>query len=311
MDQEFPEKCSHAHKPLLHFEDTHAWHPYLELIRLEKPTGTKLMFWPFAWGMTLAAYSQSMPVYSYVHHLAGCLFGAFIVRSSACTVNDIFDRKIDACVERTKGRPIPSGRVSVRAAVVYLLAQYLVGIAFFYATMDGLAFAIYPLMKRVTDWPQAWLGLAMNFGFLTSWISVCGAMNYPLIATLMTGCWCWTMLYDTIYACQDKKDDVKAGVRSTALAFGSHIRSLLTVFAITFVTMFTAAGAMNGQGLAYYLISVGGMSVHLIWQFSTVDLDVPESCWRNFQSNGTLGWIIWVGAALDYLYKMQVFSAFV
>ncbi|KAF8071600.1 UbiA prenyltransferase family-domain-containing protein [Lyophyllum atratum] len=301
-----------------------AWHPYLQLIRLDKPTGTKLMFWPFAWGLTMAAYSQSMALNVYVLRLAECLLGAFIVRSSACTINAIFDyRLIDAPseeftppTERTRSRPIPSGRVPVAAAVVYLLAQYLVGVAFFCATVDGLAlrvalfqllplFAIYPLMKRVTDWPQAWLGFAMNFGFLTSWISQSGPVNYPfIVAAQMIGCWCWTMLYDTIYACQDKKDDAKArstalftaGVRSTALAFGSWIRPILD-----------SGWSMNGHGLAYYLISIGGMAVHLMWQFKTVDLDVPESCWRNFRSNGRLGWIVWGGAFVDYVLKMKYF----
>ncbi|KAG5719226.1 hypothetical protein E4T56_gene13413 [Termitomyces sp. T112] len=288
--------------------------PYLELIRWDKPTGTNLMFWPFAWGLTMAAYDQRMPVATYVPCLAGCLFAAFIIRSSACTVNDIFDRNFDAQVQRTKNRPLPSGRISVKAASVYLLGQYLIGVSFFCSTMHDLAlqlalfqlvplFGIYPLMKRLTNWPQAWLGVAMNFGFVTAWVSQNSPSNNFLIVVVMMGCWCWTMMYDTIYACQDIQDDVKAGVHSSAIAFGSWIRPMLFLFGLTFFSAFLVAGALNHHGLAYYVISIGGLGIHLAWQCLTVDLDSPKSCWDNFQSNGTLGLVIWGGILVDYLYS--------
>ena len=177
-----------------------------------------------------------------------------------------------------------------------------------------LRFAVYPLLKRITHWPQAWLGFAMNFGFITSWVSVTGGIDGPLLTAAMTGCWwyvhkmhdglvnadvyvhSWTMLYgtmdavfpplvshpslDTIYACQDIKDDVKVGVRSTAILFGSWIRPLLMTCAIIFVMMLAIAGCLNGQGHPYFLLSVGGSAAHLVWQFMTVDLEVPSSCWR-------------------------------
>ncbi|GLB39545.1 putative ubiA prenyltransferase family protein [Lyophyllum shimeji] len=276
--------------------------PYLELIRLEKPTGTILMFWPFAYGLTMATYHVGLPLSRYSAELAKCLFAAFILRSSACTVNDIFDRKVDAGVERTKNRPLASGRISVLAATIYLFVQYIIGVAFFYLTVRGLAlwvalfqllplFAIYPLLKRVTHWPQAWLGFAMNFGFITAWVSLTGHLDVPLLSAAMAGCWCWTMLYDTIYACQDIKDDVKMGVRSTAILFGSWIRPLLMLCGSILVTMLGVAGHVNGQGLPYFLLSVGGTAAHLAWQFMTVDLEVPSSCWENFKRNGHLGWI--------------------
>ncbi|KIJ96598.1 hypothetical protein K443DRAFT_682224 [Laccaria amethystina LaAM-08-1] len=286
--------------------------PYLELIRLEKPTGTVLMFWPFAWGLTMAAYSSGLPIGNYCVDLVKCLIGAFIMRSSACTINDIFDRKMDAGVERTRNRPLASGRVSVFAATVYLLVQYGIGLAFFSLTVRGLAlyvaffqllpiFAIYPLLKRVTHWPQAWLGLAMNFGFVTAWVATTGDLNINLIGAAMAGCWFWTMLYDTIYACQDIKDDVKMGVRSTAILFGTWIRPLLMLCGAGFVSMLALAGYLNKQGPSYFILSVGGTALHLIWQFLTVDLEVPTSCWRNFNRNGQLGWIVWGGLLVDYL----------
>ncbi|KAF9043800.1 UbiA-domain-containing protein [Hymenopellis radicata] len=296
-------------------------HPYMELIRLEKPTGTKLMFWPYAWGLTMAAYSSgpTMPLSQYGCQLLQCLVAAFIMRSSACTINDIFDRKMDASVERCKTRPLASGRISVRAASIYLVIQYLLGLAFFCFTLEGLAlyvavfqllplFAIYPLLKRVTYWPQAWLGFAMNFGFISAWVSVTNSFDYQILGCALVGCWCWTMLYDTIYACQDIADDLKAGVHSTAILFGTWIRPLLVGCACIFVSGLYFAGCLNNQGLGFFIVSVGGTTLHLVWQFSTVRLDVPESCWTNFNRNGELGWLVWGGLMMDYLVVSGIFA---
>ncbi|KAJ3576692.1 hypothetical protein NP233_g259 [Leucocoprinus birnbaumii] len=283
--------------------------PYLELAR---PTGFILMFWPFAWGLTMAAYRMKMPCSDYWRLMLNNAVAAVVLRTSACTVNDIFDRKLDAGVARTKKRPLPSGRISVFAASLYLLLQYLAGLAFFTVTLHGIAlyvaifqllplFAIYPLMKRFTHWPQAWLGFAMNFGFITAWIATTGSIDYSILGVAMAACWCWTMLYDTIYACQDIKDDIKMGAKSTAILFGSWIRPLLILIATAFLVLLTVAGVLNGQGWPFFVISVGGTAIHVIWQFLTVDLDVPESCWRNFKRNGHLGWPLWVGLMLDYL----------
>ncbi|KAG2006912.1 4-hydroxybenzoate polyprenyl transferase [Coprinopsis cinerea AmutBmut pab1-1] len=291
--------------------------PYLELIRLEKPTGIILMFWPFAWGLTMAAYRTHIPLPAYGACLFKSLLGAFIIRCSACTVNDIFDRKMDAGVERTRNRPLASGRISVTSATFYLFLQYAVGVIFFVSTVHGIAlyvalfqllplFGIYPLLKRVTHWPQAWLGFSMNFGFVTAWIATTGSVEVELLAAAMAGCWCWTMLYDTVYACQDIKDDVKMGVRSTAILFGSWIRPLLVGCGLGFVVMLAIAGHVNQQGPVYFVISVGGTLVHLVWQYNTVDLGVPKSCWANFNRNGQLGWIVWVGVMLDYLTTVGV-----
>ncbi|TFK28279.1 UbiA prenyltransferase [Coprinopsis marcescibilis] len=292
--------------------------PYLELIRLEKPTGTILMFWPFAWGLTMAAYTNQHPLQQYGKDIIKSFIAAFLLRSSACTINDIFDRKMDAGVERCRTRPLASGRVSVFAAVTYLFIQYALGVIFFLWTVDNqLAlqvalfqllplFGIYPLMKRVTYWPQAWLGFAMNFGFITAWVSTTGSLDFRVLGAAMTGCWCWTMLYDTIYACQDMKDDVKMGVRSTAILWGSWIRPLLVLCGLGFISMLAFAGYINQQGPAYFVIGIGGTFLHLLWQYNTVDLGVPKSCWDNFNSNGHLGWILWGGAFLDYLIKTGV-----
>ncbi|KAK0184521.1 UbiA prenyltransferase family [Armillaria mellea] len=260
----------------------------MELIRLDKPTGTILMFWPLA-----------IALHSYAYKLIECFVGAFIIRSSACTVNDIFDMNVDAGVERTKNRPLPSGRITVLAATVFLLVQYALGILFFYLTIDGLAFAIYPLLKRVTYWPQAWLGFAMNFGFVTAYVSTANTFNYDIL--------CCALAAYTIYACQDIIDDVKTGVLSTAILFGTWIRPMLVGCAMIFIAMLSVAGYLNRQDWGYFVFSVCGTATHLIWQFNTVELDKPESCWKNFKRNGQLGWIVWGGLLIDYTSKSATF----
>ncbi|ETW79987.1 prenyltransferase [Heterobasidion irregulare TC 32-1] len=289
--------------------------PYLELIRFHKPTGTILMFWPFAWGLTMAAYHTELPLNRYWVELAKSLFAAFIVRGSACTINDIFDRKFDAGVERTKGRPLASGRVSVFAAVVYLILQYIAGlvvyvsyneIALYAAVLQLLPlFLVYPLMKRITYWPQAWLGICMNFGLVVAWAAVTGSLDAQLLGVLMVGTWGWTMHYDTIYACQDRRDDVKVGVKSTAVMLGDYVRPFCFVLSMMFVGTLYYAGVLNHQTPYYFYISVGGTLLHILWQYATVDLDSPDSCGLNFIRNGHMGWITWAGLMVDYLVKID------
>nr|WGM49228.1 UbiA prenyltransferase [Boreostereum vibrans] len=290
--------------------------PYLELIRLHKPTGTILMFWPFAWGLTLAAYKTDLPLHRYWVELAKSAFIAELVRGSACTINDIFDRKFDAGVERSRGRPLPSGRVTVFGAVVYLVIQYLIGIVFYstypntlsiYAGLFQLLplFLIYPLMKRITYFPQAWLGIAMNFSLVVGWASITGSLDYQLLLVLLAGAWGWTMHYDTIYACQDRRDDVKVGVKSTAVFLGDYVGPVCFALAMMFVGTLYYAGILNGQSHYYFLISVGGSAAHIVYQYAVVDLDSPPSCGRFFDQNGHMGLITWAGMMLDYLVKID------
>lgn len=289
--------------------------PYLELIRFHKPTGTVLMFWPFAWGLTMAAYHTSLDLTTFWAEMFKFLIAAFIVRGSACTINDIFDRDFDAGVERTKGRPLASGRVSVFAAVIYLIFQYLAGVLL-YMPYKGVAFwaaftqllplfIIYPLMKRITYWPQAWLGIAMNFGLVISWVAVTEKVDVQLLTLLMVGSWGWTMHYDTIYACQDRKDDVKVGVKSTAVMLGDLVRPFTFSCAVLFVSTLAYAGILNEQTPYFFYVTIGGTSLHLIWQYATVDLDSPDSCGLNFIRNGHMGWVTWAGLMLDYLVKID------
>ncbi|KAI0261390.1 4-hydroxybenzoate polyprenyl transferase, partial [Gloeopeniophorella convolvens] len=288
----------------------------VELSRIHKFAGSMLIFWPYAWGMTMAARSLSIPLNAYVFNLVYGLAGAALLHrltysGAGCIWNDILDREFDKQVERTKHRPIADGRVSVPGALVFLLIHLVLLTALLWpinslAWKIGLATVfplpgVYPLMKRVTYWPQAWLGIAMNMIALVAW-SALHAKLAPAAGALLAGCWCWTLYYDTIYACQDKRDDVQAGVKSTALLFGQHVKKILALFAGLLVTCLTIAGALNSHQAPYFLITVVGGAAHLIWQLWNLNVDDVKSCLVAFESNGfTLGGIVWAGLFLDYL----------
>ncbi|KAH8998234.1 4-hydroxybenzoate polyprenyl transferase [Lactarius hatsudake] len=288
---------------------------WIELSRVHKFAGSMLIFWPCAWGMTMAARSLSLPLNTYAMDLAYGLMLTTSCRysydSAGCVWNDILDREFDRQVERTKHRPVADGRVSVPGALVFLMIHLVLLLAMLWhvnslawklglITVFPLA-GIYPLMKRVTYWPQAWLGVAMNMISLVAW-SALHARLPVASGALIFGLWCWTLYYDTIYACQDKRDDVQAGVKSTALLFGAHVKKILAVFAGLLVTCLAAAGALNNQGIPYFILTVGGASAHLTIQLRNLDVNDPKSCLDIFESNGfTLGEIVWGGLFVDYV----------
>lgn len=289
------------------------WRPYWELARMHKfPTGSMLVFWPCVWGYLMSAGSNIPPWHRLPALFAMFLVGSTILHSAACTINDICDRDFDRQVERTKNRPLAAGTISVLGATIFLILQVAV---FFYilSRVNSTAFlcgtfgvfplhAFYPLMKRITYWPQAWLGLAMNWGLPTAWLIVApGDIKSVPMYILTFGTICWTIVYDTIYACQDRRDDVKAGVKSTALLFADWVKPILTVFATVFVATLTYAGMSTGHGWTYFALSVGGCAAHLVWQLLTLDVDSPEDCWSKFNSNGYLGYIVTIGLLVDSL----------
>ncbi|KAI0043608.1 4-hydroxybenzoate polyprenyl transferase [Auriscalpium vulgare] len=294
-------------------KSTSAIRPWIELSRVHKLAGSMLIFWPFAWGLTMSARSVSMALDQYALTLAyGFVFSA-LLHSAGCIWNDILDRNFDRQVERTKHRPIADGRITVPGALTFLFTHLAILVAFLWPT-NPLAWqiglmtiiplpGIYPLMKRITYWPQAWLGIAMNMVALV----VCSAVQHevtPAALSLLAGCWSWTLYYDTIYACQDKRDDVKAGVKSTAILFGEHIRAVLSFFAALLIAAFAYAGYLNQQGLAFYAITVGAGGLHLVYQLASLDTDNVKSCLVVFEANGwTFGEIVWAGLFVDYLLK--------
>ncbi|KAJ6588592.1 4-hydroxybenzoate polyprenyl transferase [Mycena capillaripes] len=289
--------------------------PWINLTRVSRFAGTMLVFWPYAWGLTMTARSANLPVSRFFYLLFCGFIGASLSHSAGCVWNDILDRNFDRQVERTKGRPIASGKISVRGAVAFLWAHLGIMIWMVHdvndlawkialVTMFPLA-GLYPLMKRITYWPQAWLGISMNAGVVMAWAFITGSIPASALA-LFAGTWAWTIWYDTIYACQDKKDDVKAGVKSTALLFGNSIKLVLALFASIMMSGLILAGILNNHQLPYFVVSVGGGSVYLAVQLYAVDTDSPKSCWAAFHRNGfNLGALIWVGFLADYIWAAE------
>ncbi|MBP0615627.1 4-hydroxybenzoate octaprenyltransferase [Jiella mangrovi] len=297
--------------------------PYAQLARWDRPIGWQLLLWPCWWSAALAPQAVAP---SAVHtglpslwHLALFLLGAIAMRGAGCTYNDLVDHEIDDKVARTRSRPLPSGRVSRRQAKIFLVLQALFGFlvliqfnvfAVFLGILSLATVAIYPFLKRVTDWPQLGLGLAFSWGALMGWAGHWGSLSLaPLL--LYAGSILWTIGYDTIYAHQDKEDDALVGVRSTARLFGRHTRLALAVLYLGTIALFLAAFATSGIGPAggpswpaYAALAVG--AVQMIWQLTSLDIDDPDQCLVLFKSNTVFGWIIFFGLVFSALWSLSV-----
>ncbi|KAF9395459.1 Para-hydroxybenzoate--polyprenyltransferase, mitochondrial precursor (PHB:polyprenyltransferase) [Podila verticillata] len=287
--------------------------PYLYLTRIDKPIGTWLLLWPCIWSISMASYGANLALGPTAYMIGLFSAGAVIMRGAGCTVNDLWDRNIDKKVERTKVRPLASGAVSPAQAVAFLGLQLGAGLAVLcqmnlYSIMLGASslslVATYPAMKRITYWPQVVLGLAFNWGALLGSSAMLGTTNWAVALPLYASGICWTLVYDTIYAHQDKKDDIKIGVKSTALRFGEKTPTYLAAFSTGMVSMLALSGYMNDQGPLFYALSVGGAAAHLAWQLRTVNYDNPADCWSKFASNKWTGALVFSGIASDYLYQM-------
>ncbi|MFQ5958553.1 MAG: 4-hydroxybenzoate octaprenyltransferase [Alphaproteobacteria bacterium] len=269
--------------------------PYLKLARADKPIGTWLLLWPCWWSLALAA-GGGLPDARLV-----VLFGvgAVVMRGAGCTFNDIVDRDFDARVARTRERPLPSGAVSVIQAWGFLALQLLAGLvvllqlnsAAIWLGVASLALvAAYPFMKRITWWPQAWLGLTFNWGALLGWTAATGALAPPALALYAAGV-AWTLGYDTIYAHQDKEDDALIGVKSSALKLGDATRPWLFAFYGAALALLALSGALAGLAWPFYL-GLAAAGVQLAWQAAQVDIDSPRDCLAKFVSNKWLGAIV-------------------
>jgi 4-hydroxybenzoate polyprenyltransferase len=224
------------------------------------------------------------------------------MRGAGCTYNDIVDRDFDAKVARTAGRPIPSGQVSLVQAIAFLAALLGLGLVIL-LQFNGLAVLLglasmalvlaYPFMKRVTYWPQAWLGLTFNWGALLGWAAATGRLDAPAVLLYGAGI-AWTLGYDTIYAHQDKEDDALVGVKSTALRLGAHTKPWLVVFFVLAVLGFGAAGWAAALSWPFYL-GLAGVAAQFAWQVATLDIDDPGGCLDRFKSNRFAGWILLAG----------------
>jgi 4-hydroxybenzoate polyprenyltransferase len=268
--------------------------PYIRLARLDRPIGTWLLLFPGWWGIALATPRWPDPIL-----LLLFVVGAVAMRGAGCTLNDIADRHYDRQVARTRLRPLPSGAVTVRQALAFLLLQLALGAAVLWClnrTSILLGLAVigliggYPFMKRITYWPQLFLGLNFNWGALLGWTAVTGALAWPALLLYLGGVF-WTIGYDTIYAHQDKADDLRIGVKSSALALGSRTRPWLFVFYGAALVFWAAAGDVAGLGILFW-VGLTASALQLIWQAARVATDDPADCLAKFRSNRAVGWLM-------------------
>ena len=228
--------------------------------------------------------------------------GAVAMRGAGCTLNDIADREYDAQVARTRLRPLPSGAVSVRQAIIFLALQLTIGAAVLFSLnrvtiLLGCAvlvlIATYPFMKRLTYWPQIFLGLNFNWGALIGWTAVTGTVAWPSLLLYGGGIF-WTLGYDTIYAHQDKEDDIRIGVKSSAIALGALTRPWLFIFYCAALLFWAAAGGGAGLGVIFW-VGLAAAAGQLVWQAAKVTTDDPADCLRKFRSNRAVGWLVLIG----------------
>jgi 4-hydroxybenzoate polyprenyltransferase len=271
-------------------------------MRLHAPVGIWLLLWPCWWGVTLAARPAPPPL-----PLLGLfLLGSVFMRSAGCIINDLFDRRIDREVARTRTRPLASGEVSAAEALVLL--GFLLTLALIVALLLGRAIVLlsclwllpvllYPLMKRITWWPQLFLGLTFNAGALFGWIAVRGRIEWPAVLLYAAGVF-WTLGYDTLYALQDREDDARIGVKSTALLLGNNVRFWVGMFYTAFVALLAAAGALSMAAPMYFLL-LSGLALLLGAQLRAVDQTRPETGVSAFFSNAWIGGFVFLMLVLS------------
>ncbi len=280
--------------------------PYLRLSRADRPVGTWLLLLPCFWGLALAIAADPLGGRLFDLWIAlGCALGAFLMRGAGCTWNDITDRHIDAQVARTRSRPLPSGQVTVKKALVWMVAQVAVSalilLSFNWFTIGlGIAallpVAIYPFAKRFTWWPQVFLGIAFNWGALLAWAAHTGSLSLAPVLLYLAGI-AWTLFYDTIYAHQDRDDDALIGVKSTARLFGNATHKWLFGFQVAAVMLMALAVIValvpleNPVALMVALLAAWAFGMHLMWQLKRLDINDGDTCFRLFLSNRDAGLI--------------------
>jgi len=269
--------------------------PYLRLARLDRPIGSWLLLMPCWWSVGLTGMANGhIPN---LWHIVLFFFGAFAMRGAGCTWNDLVDRNLDGLVERTRSRPIPSGQVTIAQATAFMLAQALVGLLVLiqfnrFTVLMGIA-----SLLVITYWPQIFLGLAFSWGALMGWPAAFGRLDWPALV-LYAGSICWVIGYDTIYAHQDREDDLLIGIRSTALLFGESTASMLACFYTCAVVLIGAAGFMAG-GKIIFSIGLIVFGAHLAWQVTRLDIDDSAHCLMLFKSNRDAGLMLFGAMLID------------
>ena len=274
---------------------------FIDLARLKKPIGFMLLFWPCAWGLTLA-YDFSLNLKNYFLYLILFFFGSVLMRSAGCIVNDILDKEFDSKVSRTKNRPIASGKVSIKLGVFYsiilCILAFIVLINFNFFTiilaLASMPFAFtYPLMKRYTYWPQLFLGITFNYGLILGWTSIQDKLDLVTIIFYI-GAIFWTLGYDTIYGYQDIKDDEIIGLKSTSIKFQGNANKFLFLCYALFLTFFLIGGYIMKFHFSYYLLSIIPLFHLFLYQMKIFNLNNPSSCLKAFKSNNFFGFIIFL-----------------
>ncbi len=273
---------------------------FIQLTRLDRPIGYMLLFWPCLWGLTIS-YNFERNLNTYFFYLILFFLGSVLMRSAGCIVNDMADRNYDKKVLRTKNRPIASGRISIMLAFFYasflcllalvVLLQFNKLTIYFALASMPLAFT-YPYMKRLTYWPQLFLGITFNYGLLLGWISI--QENLSLIPIIFyIGAIFWTLGYDTIYGYQDIKDDEIIGVKSTSIKFKNNPKKFLSLcYVITLISIIIIGISMNFNN--FYFLFLALPAAHLFFQIKTLNIKDDNSCLKIFKSNNVLGLIIFI-----------------
>tara|TARA_B100000902_G_scaffold383140_1_gene421635 strand:- start:126 stop:992 length:867 start_codon:yes stop_codon:yes gene_type:complete len=279
---------------------------FIELTRLKKPIGFMLLFWPCAWGLTLA-YNFSSNLENYFFYLILFFLGSILMRSAGCIVNDILDKEFDAKVLRTKNRPIASGKISIKLAIFYSIllcfCALLVLLNFNQFTIIlalgsmPLAFT-YPLMKRLTYWPQLFLGITFNYGLILGWTAIYGQINMITIIFYL-GAIFWTLGYDTIYGYQDIKDDEIIGLKSTSIKFKENAKNFIVLCYAILLILFIIGGYYMKFNYVYYFLSIVALLHIYFYQIKFFDSKNPLSCLKAFRSNNFFGLIIFLNILIS------------
>lgn len=289
-------------------DKSHFLSPYVRLARLDKPIGSWLLFWPCGWSISLAAAAGAFPD-PYLLILFGT--GAVLMRGAGCTINDLWDRDIDAQVERTRDRPLVANEITEKNAVVFLACQLSAALAVllqlnWYSVILGassLGLVItYPLMKRFTYYPQLMLGLTFNWGALLGWSAVHGSTDWAVCLPLYTAGVFWTLIYDTIYAHQDRIDDLLIGMKSTAIKFGENTKPWLSAFGCGMMGSLLTTGMLSAQTWPYYA-SLSIIAGHIAHQIYTLDIYSGKDCSSKFISNKYIGAILFLGIVASTFLK--------
>ena len=282
---------------------------FIELTRLKKPIGFMLLFWPCAWGLTLA-YDFSNNLNNYFFYLILFFLGSVLMRSAGCIVNDILDKDFDKKVSRTKNRPIASGKVSTKLGLAYVVFLCLIALLVLlnFNTLTivlalgsmPLAFS-YPLMKRYTYWPQLFLGITFNYGLILGWVSIIGEISIASIVFYL-GAIFWTLGYDTVYGFQDIKDDEIIGVKSTSIKFKKNPKKFLLLCYLSFISSLIILGFLMNFNYLFYIFLLIPITHLLFFQVYKINFKNPKNCFEIFKSNNFLGLVMLINILIGKIF---------